>query len=405
MAPQDFLEHRDAVPVDVARPGILATKYRQLEIAASVAVYLVVVSLIPIWNKKVFKTLNGDAGFHYPLTLTVLQLSGVAVMITVYSVGKHFLWDGHRSEVSWIFGSHFLFKLRKTFAIGVLFGLKYGISNWGLDLIDTPTHLLLTATDLVWSCLFAYLLNGERIKSWVGGVAVVLAVAGAVLISVRSAGLFTKGAAALPLAVNLASPVLLGLCISTLRKAAKDLLVDEASPVRHTMTSLELTGIKLWLSALAALPFCIAFEQFNALGRTPTSASSALADAKPLLWMGIYVGAFFILLFQTNITYLAKLTSAITVGIVGGVKVLPQWLASVIFIGHLDLSWLNLLGAALVLLASVVWTASEAGVQAPWYSARSLDKVLLENPVADVDVEARGTQEALSPGRSLAPAA
>jgi len=373
----------------VSQPqGILATKYRQFEIAFSVAVYLVMVSLIPIWNKKVFKTLNGAAGFHYPLTLTVLQLSGVAGMITVYSSAKHFLWDGFGSDVSWIFGEHLVFKLRKTYLIGVLFGIKYGISNWGLDLIDTPTHLLLTATDLVWSCLFAYLLNGERIKSFTGCAAIVLAVAGAVLISVRSAHVFTKGAAVLPLAVNLASPVLLGLCISTLRKAAKDLLVDETSPVRHTMTSLELTGIKLWLSALAALPFCIAFEQFDALGRTPTSASSALSEAKPLLWMGIYVGAFFILLFQVNITYLAKLTSAITVGIVGGVKVLPQWLASIIFIGHLDLSWLNLLGAAFVLIASVMWTCSEAGIQAPWYKAAKLDKVLLDN--GDVDVEAHG---------------
>ena len=168
----------------------------------------------------------------------------------------------------------------------------------------------------------------------------------------------------MPLAVNLASPVLLGLCISTLRKAAKDLLVDEASPgarcaqaargrldraprrlppvalrlrwlwprrtrhcppgrttpspptVRGSMTAFELTGIKLWLSAAAALPFAIAFEQCNALDRTPVAASEALRDARPLLWMGIYVGAVWILLFQVNITYLSKLTSAITVGIV-----------------------------------------------------------------------------------------
>ena len=34
---------------------------------------------------------------------------------------------------------------------------------------------------------------------------------------------------------------------------------------------------------------------------------------------------------QVNITWLAKITSALSVGVVGGVKVVPQWAAAAIY--------------------------------------------------------------------------
>ena len=46
-------------------------------------------------------------------------------------------------------------------------------------------------------------------------------------------------------------------------------------------------------------------------------------------------------------------------------KVLPQWLASIAFLGALDVSPLNLIGAGLVLLAAVLWTWSESGAAPP----------------------------------------
>jgi hypothetical protein len=77
-----------------------------------------------------------------------------------------------------------------------------------------------------------------------------------------------------------------------------------------------------------------------------------------------------VLIFQVNITHLAKLTSAVTLGVVGGAKIVPMWLATVVLGGTLDASRLNLAGAALVLLGSAVWACSQRAAAAPCTAAR-----------------------------------
>eukprot|EP00427_Karlodinium_veneficum_P004563 CAMPEP_0169170620 /NCGR_PEP_ID=MMETSP1015-20121227/62260_1 /TAXON_ID=342587 /ORGANISM="Karlodinium micrum, Strain CCMP2283" /LENGTH=124 /DNA_ID=CAMNT_0009243725 /DNA_START=21 /DNA_END=395 /DNA_ORIENTATION=+ len=66
-------------------------------------------------------------------------------------------------------------------------------------------------------------------------------------------------------------------------------------------------------------------------------------------------GGFFVLLFHVNITWLAGITSAVAIGIVGELKVVPQWLLNAFFSFEVDLSPLNLLGAALSLLGSILY--------------------------------------------------
>eukprot|EP00913_Durusdinium_trenchii_P017486 g16432.t1 len=43
------------------------------------------------------------------------------------------------------------------------------------------------------------------------------------------------------------------------------------------------------------------------------------------------LGAVFVLIFQVNLTWLAGLTSVATVGIIGGVKIIPQWIINALF--------------------------------------------------------------------------
>lgn len=62
-----------------------------------------------------------------------------------------------------------------------------------------------------------------------------------------------------------------------------------------------------------------------------------------------------------NVTWLAKLTSAISVGIVGGVKIIPQWITALLITGHIDRSWYHLVGALLLLVSSICWTKLKYG--------------------------------------------
>lgn len=89
-----------------------------------------------------------------------------------------------------------------------------------------------------------------------------------------------------PVAINLVSPVILGLCISELRRASKILLIEnngaygmylnkKKSPIilntrsfTHAlflgkvpfMNPVELTAFKLWFSSIVVLPFALLFE-------------------------------------------------------------------------------------------------------------------------------------------------
>jgi len=88
--------------------------------------------------------------FPYPVATAVLQLGLVAVVLGLANVMGHFAASRNKLEgedASWLFGPHFLYKLRNIAPVGLLFGLKYGLTNWGLQLLPTGQHLLLQSTD------------------------------------------------------------------------------------------------------------------------------------------------------------------------------------------------------------------------------------------------------------------
>lgn len=195
--------------------------------------------------------------------------------------------------ISWVLGPHLGYKLRAVMPIGLLFGLKYGLTNLvraaargaaraapacaragggegaraappshprprrprpptrarsqrsaprapagctahrgagaaqGLMLIPTSTHLLLQGTDILWTVLAARCINRERV-GLAEAVSCLLCCLGSVCLALHVGGGGGMGASLeaplVPLLINLASPALLGLCISTLRKATVELM-------------------------------------------------------------------------------------------------------------------------------------------------------------------------------------
>ena len=123
-------------------------------------------------------------GFPYPLTIDFITLGGIATACTIISCIKHFTVDrGVEPEPSWIFGPHFLYKVKRILPIGFLFGIELGVSGWGNAITPTSQHLLLSSTDLVWSAIFAFLINRERPPP-LGLVAVCITIGGSVVAAV-----------------------------------------------------------------------------------------------------------------------------------------------------------------------------------------------------------------------------
>jgi len=347
-------------------------RYEGPRLAISVLIFWAMSSMIPLYNKIVFDGVAGDEGFPFPLTTALLQLGFTALALTVGNVMFHW-WGQLRSfsqdeddladeRKSWICGPNFIFKAKITFPIGTLFGVKYAITNWGLKLLPLAPHLLLQSTDLMFTVIFAHLVNEERL-TLVEFLTCILSTIGAFLVAFRTHQVIPNGLFAV--LVNLASPMLLGLCVTTLRTATLRLLVQEARKSGKTpgMQAFEFTAIKLWWSCLVILPFAILVENAHLLPsgtseNTVVSEKGAMQVAlteKPALGLAALGGGVFILIFQVNISWMSKMATAVTVGVVGSLKIFPQWLVAIIASHELDTDPLNVLGAIILLIASLIW--------------------------------------------------
>lgn len=140
----------------------------------------------------------------------------------------------------------------------------------GLALLPAPTHLLLQATDLVWTCLAAWFIKDDRLD-WVGYSCVAACIVGSAITSYTTViqssmhdGSSDDTTTTISfdrsqwwaIGVNLLSPMLLGLCLATLRVACKRLLIPcNPNLGGTTMDSFELTCWKLVMSSSVALAF------------------------------------------------------------------------------------------------------------------------------------------------------
>ncbi|CAL1146875.1 unnamed protein product [Cladocopium goreaui] len=297
-----------------------------------------------------------------------LQLSLVSLVLTAANIVGH-LWE---PDQSWIFGPHPLYKLRHVGPVGLLFGFKYGVTNWGLQILPVGMHLLLQSTEIVWAIILAEYVNGEDL-----GVVEILAAflsgTGSFLIGLHAVD--TLETPLMPILVNLLPPLILALCLSTLRMGAQELFRSD-NRLAGSISVVEFTAMKLALSALTALVLAMLCERGTKLQSSWWKALAEESDAGVLL---VLLGGVFILIFQVNLTWLTSLTSVATVGIIGGVKIIPQWILNAIFQLQVDLEPLNILGAFLVLAAKRVVQESDErfkgleGLAQDVYSQDSVD--------------------------------
>ena len=362
----------------------------------STTAYWLLVSLIPIVNKRFFR----KSAYPYPVATAGIQLGLVGVALSLLCCAIHHVEErGRAREVElagegvfrspsvrvgrktmgddceffakgeagdaerieqlnnrarrWIFDEHLLWKLRTVLPVGALFGLKYAVTNQGLMMVSTPVHLLLQSTDLVWTMLWAYLINGERID-YVGLTSLLGCVAGTVMLSTQVVSNNGKevpkryrDVAVLAILMNLLSPILLGLCIATLRSACVELR-RKTNRVGGRVSSVEITALKLLVSSPVALVLATMFEGHWL---------QAFRDLSLPTRLGVMGSSLPILAYQVNCTYLIAITSAVSVGLVGQLKIIPQWIAAVLFStptggqGYLLAGW-NAAGTAVTIVSA-----------------------------------------------------
>jgi len=355
-----------------------------------VAIYWIVVSLVPLNNKVILSgfpansTIDVPHYFPYPLTLTFLELVSSVVGLLVISLLKYFFWDRRRyphEDISWIGGPRLLHKLRYVAPVGVLFGLKLGLTNYGLKLVPAGIHLLLQSSSLFWTMVFSFICIKER-PTLLELIALLGTIAGTIMVTMDLGNSFnfdtknSKGALIFAIVVNLSTTVLEGACITALRYGTQKLshkskplppMEHEEDNLKHSINhsnelpdtninidSFEFTFIKLVISALLNLPFVLIFEYFDVSNQYGgKSFVTSLQQADPVIIALIFTtGGVLTLIFQTNITALTVIAGSITVGVIGDLKLLPQIFASYLaFHVGFKWDWLHIAGMIVCLVS------------------------------------------------------
>ena len=113
------------------------------------------------------------------------------------------------------------------------------------------------------------------------------------------------------------------------------------------------------VGAAAAVPIALLVEQADVFGRgapaaAPSLARAAAPSAAPFA-ASVLLSSVLLVGLHVDVFWMAKLTSAVTVGIAGVVKVIPMWLVAVALSGEFEHSALSVCGALVCLLSSALW--------------------------------------------------
>jgi len=240
-------------------------------------------------------------------------------------------------------------KARNIGPLGVAFGLKLGATNVGLALVSVEMHVLLAATDILWVALFARLINGERVRNVTGGLALVGCFGGACLVSTDSydAG---RHVAFYAVALNLVGPVIQGIVVTLLRRSAT------REVARQNTSYVEFTFMKLAFSTATAGVLALLIE---GVADARSCVVALLGDAPRFLTtVGLISGV------QLLFTVLATLASGTSVGVVGTVKIIPQWLLAFTMDGA-SLDPRHFAGVVLVTVSACAWAYSGGVSKSP----------------------------------------
>lgn len=179
------------------------------------------------------------------------------------------------------------------------------------------------------------------------------------------------------IAVNLASPILEGACVVLMRYAAVQLfpqwitrhqmnvpieypetqnsmidnkLDSSGNALYHSDAIIAFTTVKLIFSGLTCLPFAIFKEQVF----VKDTIWDAFQDEteKDKLIMFLLIGALITFLLQASLVLLCMLSLALTVGVLGLLKVIPQLIAGLLFNSRqFDPTILHIVGIVIILFS------------------------------------------------------
>lgn len=245
---------------------------------------------------------------------------------------------------------------------GIGFGIKYAVTNWSIIVTDSSTHALLGATDLIWILLLARIINKEKLGI-LEALAVIVCIVGTFLVAYDKAKAVQDSF--VPIFAKLLAPFIGAFCVSTLRSGVKG-LYEPSNRLQGTTTQVEFTAIKLTLSTLAAFICGMIFENgvvhvTNSAKKLPDAWWVGLTNYPAKGTMLVLASGILTFVFHVNLAYLATTTSAMAVGLMQEVKVLPQYGFNAIFVAlgvsglAVSMTSMSLAGAVLSLLGSVLY--------------------------------------------------
>ncbi|OLP98218.1 putative alpha-ketoglutarate-dependent hypophosphite dioxygenase [Symbiodinium microadriaticum] len=352
-------ERTDRAPDDESRFRAAHTLSRPLhQVTLACLLWCLFVSLIPIYAKRVFDGGFGFGKFPYPCFAAHMQLAAASLLLGIVHLSQYTMSctaSTGSGQASWLLGPHLCFKLKYASPPGMAFGFKYAVTNVALSLVDNSTHVLLGATELLWVLALAVTINSER-PGVLEVTAVLVSLAGNIIVAL---GLATGiDAPFWPLFLNLLAPFIGALCISTLRKGVAGLF-DPGNRLGGTTSLVEFTVLKLAVASLAALVSAMVLEsglwsfQKNPDPWWKALAAYPVAGVATILASGVLTSVL-----HVTLAWLAWLTSAMAVGLLGEVKVLPQWSLNQIFGTKHVLSSSYLLGAGLGIAGALLYAAA-----------------------------------------------
>jgi len=305
-------------------------------------IYYLLAVIMPIFNDFLFRGHGKIKGYAYPLTATWLQMLGVSVVLFAFNMISHCIFQ--RKDVlkkSWVFGEGLAFKCKHLFLPSLSFALVMSLSNVGLFLIkDVNIHVLLRSSEIFWVVMFAFIIQREIPNLWTL-LSLIILIAGTVLVSLDFSRTTKLSGSSVAITINLLSSLASGFMLVVLRRAC--VILRKRDP---TTSVLEITLIKISIATILLIPATVALE---------LNSWQALYNAQMPIVALVIAGVFITMAYQSTVVGLTAYSLATTVGIVSQSKIIPQIILSMAWQKKWKPTVLHIVGATLVVLASVVY--------------------------------------------------
>ncbi|GIQ80208.1 hypothetical protein KIPB_000968 [Kipferlia bialata] len=300
------------------------------------ATYLAVATAMPLYNYYV-----SEDQYPYLITFTALQLLGTSVATGIMNYMWHRRVSLKATPHTWM-GEDLVAKWLAYLPAALIFSVNMSLNQSGLCKTSVTVHVLLKTTGILWSVLFARVLNQEKVKNYTL-ITCALMLSGAV--SVCLSVFFEYGAESstfegvlMTLGAAMLGPVYMSFTKKGMNKV-QSVGIIKPHPSETTSLIMGTTGLGMILIGLV-------FEQ---------GAWQALVDIGSdwYVWFVLGSGICMTFLFKLTTLWLLTRQSVTTVGIISETKIVPQMALDVLFFHKYDLTVLMVSGTLLITSGSL----------------------------------------------------